>query len=134
MLNRAQNECENTVVLKIRFSIYIYIHTYIHIYIYVCMYVYMYIYIYIYIYQIYNKKYYERLLRTVILFIDNIFYNCFGKNVLWWYVFVICTIDNLFSCLHLVSSSMCLFNRFFVEKMMWYFSVRHNMHFFETGQ
>ena len=29
-----------------------------------------------------DKKYYEKLLRTVILFIENIFYNRFGKNVL----------------------------------------------------
>ena len=44
-----------------------------------------------------DKKYYEKLLRTVILFIENIFYNRFGKSVLnkqlWWYVFVICKIE-----------------------------------------
>ena len=34
------------------------------------------------IYYIYDdKKYYEETLRTVILFIENIFYNHFGKNV-----------------------------------------------------
>ena len=40
---------------------------------------------------------YEKLLRTVILFIENIFYNRFGKSALnkqlWWYVFVICKIE-----------------------------------------
>ena len=44
-----------------------------------------------------DKKYYKTPLRTVILFINNIFYNHFGKNVLnkqlWWYVFVICKIE-----------------------------------------
>ena len=61
-----------------------------------------------------------------------LFYNCFGKNVLnkqlWWYVFVICKVElmSIFSywlvhCIYstdLVTSSLCLFNRFFVEKMM----------------
>ena len=39
----------------------------------------------------------EKLLRTVILFTENIFYNCFWENVLnkqlRWYVFVICKIE-----------------------------------------
>ena len=47
--------------------------------------------------QMIRSTYYDKLLRTVILFIENIFYNCFGKNVLnkqlWWYVFVICKIE-----------------------------------------
>ena len=55
-------------------------------------YIYTYIYIYVYI-CIPMWKYYERPLRAVILFIDNIFYNRFAKNVLnkqlWSYVFVI---------------------------------------------
>ena len=43
---------------------------------------------------------YEKLLRTVILFIENMFYNRFGKSALnkqlWWYVFVICKIEFIF--------------------------------------
>ena len=40
----------------------------------------------------------------------------------------------MFTISHLVTSSLRLFNRFFVEKMMWYFYVRHNMPFFEAGE
>ena len=44
-----------------------------------------------------DKKYYEKPLRTAILFIENIFYNRFGKNVLnkrlCWHVFVVCKIE-----------------------------------------
>ena len=36
--------------------------------------------------------------------------------------------------MHLVTNSLRLFNRFFVEKMMLYFSVKHIMHFFEAGE
>ena len=43
------------------------------------------------------KSIMKNFLRTVILFIENIFYNRFGKSVLnkqlWWYVFVICKIE-----------------------------------------
>ena len=59
-------------------------------------------------------KYCEKLLRTVILYIENIFYYCFGESVLnkqlWWYVFVICKVE-LIPCLHLVTSSFCLLNK-----------------------
>ena len=40
-----------------------------------------------------DKKCYEKLLKTVILLIENIFHNRFGKSVLnkqlWWYLLVI---------------------------------------------
>ena len=47
-----------------------------------------------------DKKYYEKPIRTVIIFIENIFYNRFGENVLnkqlWWCFFVICKIEIIF--------------------------------------
>ena len=48
-----------------------------------------------------DKKYYEKPIRTVIIFIENIFYNRFGENVLnkqllWWYFFAICKIEIIF--------------------------------------
>ena len=48
-----------------------------------------------------DKKYYEKPIRTVIIFIENIFYNRFGENVLnkqllLWYFFAICKIEIIF--------------------------------------
>ena len=90
--------CSESICNDMYMYIYIYIYIYIDV-IYICVLIYICIYIFETFYIVTNsftlslnisvdKKYYEKPLRTVILFIDNIFYNRFGKNVLnkqlWW--------------------------------------------------